>query len=231
VNFSGWSRITNQFLDSMSKSKFYNPFTKPNQISPKFAFLTLVWLVTVTGLTVAMIEYSNVPGALEEPPSNWPVNSQISLSKDQATLVLFAHPHCPCTIATLDELEKLLARCRGKVSSYVVLVRPANTSADWGETAIKRTASKIQGVKVVVDSAGILTKSFGCKTSGSALLYASDGTLLFQGGITLARGHSGDNAGRSAIQEILYGRKPELTNTPVFGCGLLDSMCTMGDVN
>jgi hypothetical protein len=45
--------------------------------------------------------------------------------------------------------------------------------------------------------------------------------LLFAGGITAARGHAGDNAGRSAIETLLAGGRPGYDRTPVFGCPIV----------
>ncbi len=49
------------------------------------------------------------------------------------------------------------------------------------------------------------------------------GTLLFSGGITGARGHAGDNAGRAAIVALLNQLNPATTATNVFGCSLFAS--------
>jgi hypothetical protein len=55
------------------------------------------------------------------------------------------------------------------------------------------------------------------------ILYDAAGRLRFSGGITAARGHAGDNLGRSAIVELLEGDSPTATATPVFGCSLLEA--------
>jgi hypothetical protein len=62
------------------------------------------------------------------------------------------------------------------------------------------------------------------------LLYDSHGDLLFAGGITSARGHSGDNSGREAIIQILNNQTEEHQGTPVFGCPIFDphSECNEG---
>jgi hypothetical protein len=57
-------------------------------------------------------------------------------------------------------------------------------------------------------------------TSGAVLLYSSDGKLLFQGGITPARGHQGDSFGRQRILALLDGDAPDRRDAPVFGCAL-----------
>ena len=46
------------------------------------------------------------------------------------------------------------------------------------------------------------------------------GSLVFSGGITAARGHEGDNHGRSAIEDHLLHGGARVAHTPVFGCDL-----------
>ena len=53
-------------------------------------------------------------------------------------------------------------------------------------------------------------------------LYDAGGQLRFSGGITPARGHAGDNAGRSAIVALVESASSAPVETPVFGCSLLD---------
>ena len=57
-------------------------------------------------------------------------------------------------------------------------------------------------------------------TSGQTLLFDRDGDLIFSGGITGGRGHSGDNAGRDAIVSLVESGESTLDETPVFGCSL-----------
>ena len=73
-----------------------------------------------------------------------------------------------------------------------------------------------------VDPEGREARLFGAAASGAVALYDTHGILAFSGGITGARGHSGDNAGRSAVVALLTGRRPERARTFVFGCDLLE---------
>jgi hypothetical protein len=52
------------------------------------------------------------------------------------------------------------------------------------------------------------------------MLYDADGVLLFTGGITGARAHAGDNAGRQALVALLNEMKPNGRTATVFGCSL-----------
>jgi hypothetical protein len=51
---------------------------------------------------------------------------------------------------------------------------------------------------------------------------------MFQGGITISRGHSGDNPGRSAINALLHHELSNQIKTPVFGCSLFEAECQQG---
>jgi hypothetical protein len=51
------------------------------------------------------------------------------------------------------------------------------------------------------------------------LLFDAGGKLAFEGGITAARGHEGDNTGREAIAAHISGR-PAPNSQPTFGCAL-----------
>ena len=90
--------------------------------------------------------------------------------------------------------------------------------------ALWTTAREIPGVHVFEDRGAKVAQSFGAFTSGQTLLYNRDGHLLFKGGITAFRGHSGDNAGRIAILALLQHETPRTSIvpvvTPVLGCSL-----------
>ena len=62
---------------------------------------------------------------------------------------------------------------------------------------------------------------FGVVVSGSTLLYAADGTLLFRGGLTIARGHEGRGPAHDRILALVDGHSNHAT-APTFGCALED---------
>lgn len=113
-----------------------------------------------------------------------------------------------------------MTHCQGRLIAQVLFIEPAGTKADWVETDLWRSAAAMPGVTVHRDEAGIEARRFGCETSGQALLYGREGRLMFQGGITSARGHAGDNIGRSAVEALLFQGQARQTQTPVFGCPL-----------
>jgi hypothetical protein len=176
-----------------------------------------------------MARYANTPGGAEAAPAAWPTNSQIPLDGSRPTLVMFVHPHCPCSRASVGELNRLLARIPGQLSVHVVFLKPEGTSLDWQRTGLWREASSIPGVVVHTDLAGVEARRFHAETSGQTLLYHPRGSLEFEGGITFARGHSGDNAGSSAVEEIVRLGHSGRAKTQVFGCALFEAQSVKGE--
>jgi hypothetical protein len=181
----------------------------------------LVWLLAIAGGLGAMVWYESIPAPSQPIATEWPAGSRIAPSPGQATLVLFAHPKCPCTRASLGELEKIVARAGQNLDVWVAFFQPAGAEDDWAQTDLWRTAAAIPGVHVICDQAGAEARRFAATTSGQALVYDARGRLLFGGGITVARGHAGDNRGAEAIEMISRGEVPEVGETPVFGCSIV----------
>jgi len=181
---------------------------------------TISWLlVIVFGLWI-LWGYENSPGKAAAPPHQWPADSKIQPARDHPTLVILAHPHCPCTRASMEELAKVMARVQGKVTAYVLFYKPQEFGTDWENTELRQSAAQIPGVIVLSDFDGAEARRFGAETSGHTLLFNPSGHLLFSGGITQSRGHSGDNAGESAIVSLVNNHVSQRANTFVFGCSL-----------
>jgi len=115
-----------------------------------------------------------------------------------------------------------MARAGDRLTADVLFVTPPGASGGWEATDLWRGAAAIPGVTVVDDLDGVEARRFGALTSGQVLLYDAGGQLRFSGGITPARGHAGDNAGRSAIVALVESASSAPVETPVFGCSLLD---------
>jgi hypothetical protein len=168
-----------------------------------------------------LFQYSNTPGRLAAPPNQWPRTALIHPEPHRATLVLFAHPQCPCSRATIGELAQIMAHRQGTVDAFVYFYAPRSEGRDWVRTPLWRDAAAIPGVQATEDQDGREARRFGASTSGQALFYDAGGQLRFNGGITESRGHSGDNDGRDAIVALLQTGKTLHPTTPVFGCSLL----------
>jgi hypothetical protein len=109
----------------------------------------------------------------------------------------------------------------GKSSVVVAFVKPDGKPNQWARDALWQSANSIPGVNAVIDSNGAEAALFGAEVSGQTYLYDKADQLVFQGGITAARGHWGDSAGKGAIREFLTEGLTKVTKTPVFGCSLM----------
>jgi hypothetical protein len=185
--------------------------------------IVILWVIVAVAGLFALAHYANTPGAAAQPPQDWPPNSAITISPTGDTLVMFVHPHCPCTTASLNELQRLIAQCAEPVTTWVVLYKPAGAPAGWEQTNNWHLALAVPGARVISDSDGVEARRFHAMTSGQTLLYDSNGHLLFSGGITAQRGHEGENAGESSIVDLVNSAKSECRETPVFGCAIVPS--------
>lgn len=206
------------------------PVGSQRKISLGIASALVLWLTLVCGATVLMTRYSNIPGNDWQAPVAWPKDSGLAFDPNHPTLLMFVHPHCPCTRASLGELERLLAEISDQPNVQIVFVKPMGTAPDWARTDLWRSALSVRGVKVYLDNGGLEGQRFHAQTSGQTLLYDREGKLQFQGGVTIARGHAGDNPGRTALRELLRGGHASQIQTPAFGCSLFDTQCRKGDV-
>jgi hypothetical protein len=183
--------------------------------------ICLVWLVVVGAGFGVLLNYQNASGSIGCTPSDWPARTRVALDPTRDTLIMFAHPQCPCTSASIEELNRLLAQCHDSLAAQIWFFKPDGFPADWTRSSLWRSAAAIPDVTVHDDPDGAQARLFGAETSGYVLLYDRHGQLRFKGGITGSRGHAGDNAGENAIVLLLAGQKVSLRQTPVYGCSLL----------
>jgi hypothetical protein len=178
------------------------------------------WFVGLIAGFGALLTEKATPGAADAPPAVWPDDCPLAHEADTPTLILFAHPRCPCTRATLKELALILAQAQHWAPVQVVFFRPESAGDNWTDTDIVRQAQALTGVKVAWDDVGSLAAQFGIRTSGHVLLYDRKGRLQFSGGITALRGHEGENTGRNALIDYGRSRPIRVSRTPVYGCSL-----------
>ena len=184
------------------------------------AAIGLVWLAAAGAGLVKLWAYATTPGAPATASVQWPDTTALRRATDRPTLVVFLHPQCPCSRATVGELARLAALVRDRVLVHVLMYRPADAAPRWERTDLWDAAAVIPGVVVSADQDANEAAVFGAFVSGQALLYDRAGGLVFSGGITFARGHAGDNAGRSAIQSLVLHGVASSRRAPVFGCFL-----------
>jgi hypothetical protein len=186
----------------------------------------ILWLSIAVGGVFYLARYENTPAAQDVSyPTVFPPESRIERGRGRPTLIFFAHPKCPCTRASLRELARLMTDAGGRLQAYVVFIKPAGEGEEWTKTDLRTSAEAIPNARVLIDEDERETKIFGAQTSSLTLLYDRDGNLRFSGGITAARGHEGDNAGRRAVFELITEEVDKKVETLVFGCPLHKKDC------
>ncbi len=184
--------------------------------------LGLLWLCAVITGTGALLVYEYTPGTQAAPNRSWPTQSTLSRAADKPTLIMFAHPRCPCTQVALNELAHILELHPGKAQAAVLFMVPADLQTDpqWTQTSLWTAAGEMNDVTPRIDVDGAQAALFGATTSGHVFLYSPSGDLLFSGAVTASRGHAGPSIGQASIINLLNSQTPQAAQTPVYGCSL-----------
>ena len=196
---------------------------------PSRIVLSLLWLLTAVVGTWATLRYQITAGRSGPPPEQWSQDMEIPLSKNGGTLLMFAHPKCPCTRSSISELNRLLARTPQRIAAHVFFLKPSEFGIEGARTDLWHSAAAIPGVTVHEDVDGKLARRFGAETSGYVVLYNAQGQLQFHGGITAGRGHVGDNAGVDEILKLSAEAGEASQQSPVYGCPLTDKNYALPD--
>jgi len=180
------------------------------------AVVTVVWLGLIAAGGYELFVFETTAGAAGLGTSRWPDAVTLTRAPVGLTVVLFAHPGCACTRASLAELESSLADAPVRPRVIVAFVGPTDPTA----SAAWQAAGRIAGAARVRLGAAE-ARRFGARTSGHVAIYDETGALRFAGGVTGSRGHVGANVGRQAVRAALRGA-PGLASHAVFGCALED---------
>jgi hypothetical protein len=195
-------------------------------MKPRKTYLILlaliIWVSFVGWGWMALSRYENTPGPADAPRQQWPEITSIHRVAGLPTLVIFLHPHCPCSRASVAQLSKIITHAHDKVRVQAVFVKLPELSENVEETNLYKNALRIPGVQVMIDEGGVEAKNFKARVSGQVVLYDGSGQLVFNGGITSSRGHEGDNVGQDAIIGFLTKGVITRRETPFFGCFLFN---------
>jgi hypothetical protein len=166
-----------------------------------------------------LARFSATPGEQSPAPALLPANvlgPDGSSASHLPLLLVFIHPQCSCTVATLQQLNQLLDNLPRPVE---VVLAVYDSVALHGQAPINSLASLHHPFRTLTDGNGRLARRFGAATSGEILLYSATRQLLFQGGITPERAHAGDSPGAQALRAALVSGKPShAAQSSVFGC-------------
>jgi hypothetical protein len=190
---------------------------------PLLAVVTAAWVGAVCGGTFLLWRYKSLAGEPSAAPETWPASTALALSTERHTLVMSLHPKCPCSVASLNELEKLLGRLGERVEAHLLFAVPRGADEGFERTPLFEQARRLGGrVRVHVDPQGAEAKRFGAQTSGDTLLFDPLGRRLFHGGITPSRGHVGENVGSLRIESLVLTGAADHFTSSVYGCELND---------
>jgi hypothetical protein len=175
-----------------------------------FVASVVMWGALVAIGAGTLYAYEGRPGDRGTAPPTWPTAS--ALPHAGITVAMFVHPECPCTRASIAELQTVL-RSAPTPATLVVVVE--------GDPSLLGDRLKVLGnAHIVIDRDGSEAARFGAKTSGHVVAYDDRGSLAFSGGITPGRGHVGNNVGRQSLERVLAGHAAIDSQRAVLGCGL-----------
>jgi len=192
----------------------------PRTTSSKWIFLAaILWLLAIAGGYSWIMARSFQASELGGNPV-LDLKTVHMLDVEKPTLFVFLHPECPCSEATVEELARISERCEGGLkivgvfSDYSTLPRPPAQSRMWNKV------ESILGARSLLDEDAGLRHSFHAATSGECFLLGPDARVIYHGGITSARGHSGPSTGGDAIISFFNTGIISTVTAPVFGCTL-----------
>jgi hypothetical protein len=192
----------------------------PRARTVAIAGVVTLWSVLLFGgLALFSIDQSR-QGTRGTIPARWPGASRIHRAAGQPTLLVFLHPNCPCSIATVHSLQRSLRALRPEARPKTVfVVRPA-VRDDWRARQLLATAAETPNGSFFQDDGEKEIARFGADVSGHLLLYGPAGALLFDGGVTPERGQEAESMASDRFQQVLTGMPRSPVRTAVFGCGL-----------
>ncbi|HEX7833208.1 MAG TPA: hypothetical protein VF787_26365 [Thermoanaerobaculia bacterium] len=182
--------------------------------------IAAIWLIIAGAGAIALLARESRAADRGSTPSTWPASTKLEHATDKPTLLMFMHPNCPCTRASVTQLTRILAAApRGLQPKVIFVARPA-AEHDWRVDWLTSMTRDVPGSTYVLDAKSAEANRFGATTSGHVLLYSADGTLHFDGGVTLGRGHQGDNDAAESLSRALALPENEPVETAVFGCAI-----------
>src|SRR5262245_64573270 len=107
------------------------------------AALAVIWIAAVAYGQRALLDYDFAAASPAHAPRQWPPQSTLPRSPGLPTIVMVAHPHCPCTRATIEELAIIMAQLHERATAAVVFVHPRGFSEAWEKTDLWASAVRI----------------------------------------------------------------------------------------
>lgn len=213
-------------IDHSSPTQAYAPLRHRHATLRRVAIAgaIVVWGGLLGGAAVILNDFEQTGSAPARLPQSRP-----DLASSRPIVRMFAHPRCPCTHASIEELAHLVAQHPHDAHYEVWFFRPLTEPDAWAHSALWNAAALIPGVSAFTDPDGSEARRAGAETSGEVVILDAAGSPVYAGGITISRGHEGDNPGLDAASGWLdrlaasstHGAHAETalpSVAPVFGC-------------
>ncbi len=184
---------------------------------PALGLMLLFWCALITVGSGALTRFEAVPGANRPAPDQLAIEGGAPPSNPRAQLFLALHPKCPCSRASVRVLSRILSRAAVAPDVSVLMYRPAAEDGTWIDGTLRQTCESL-GWRIRQDPDGVEASALGALTSGAVALYDAGGRLLFQGGVTAARGQETGGAGALGLEAALGRGSLSSHSSPVFGC-------------
>ena len=138
-----------------------------NTVGQGLKNIVIAWSVLVLLGYGCMVFYSTAPAKSAISLGAFPLESGLAKGRG-LTLITFLHPRCPCSKASVSELQELLAQSRfpSNLTVYAVVSQPPGCAAEFTKGDILDSLSSIKNVHLVVDKNDLESQRFGAKTSG-----------------------------------------------------------------
>ena len=195
---------------------------------------SLLALASWYSLSASGFKTDGVQNSAAESP-RWPEGVELAHDGGRMQLVVFLHPKCPCSFATLTELHRVLVSAERERSSlpqvHVVACVPDSEPerTEWQKTRLIQQAKRLPQAELHIDFGGLVAARFGAEASGEVALFDEQGRRVYAGGVTAARGHEGPNVGADSLARLIVGRAGAVAELPALGCRLvsgLTEVCT-----
>jgi hypothetical protein len=187
---------------------------------------TFRWGLLVASLASAslgwmwLLEHAFRPTATRDFVAQWPCGARPVPAEADTRIIVFAHPYCPCTRATLDQLDQSLTRFPHNTFVRVVFTTAGLHGRDIAESGLVAFARRMPRVDVYLDETAEETLRFQARVSGEVLAFDRSGNCQFHGGLTSGRGHRGESTGQRQLERVAVGDSTAPFIGPVYCCVL-----------
>jgi peroxiredoxin len=142
----------------------------------------------------------------------------LGASKDaKVTVVCFTCNICPVAVAYEDRFIEFAKKYKDKGVEFVAI--NVNSSEDL--SAMKQRAEeKGFPFPYAYDESGDSARAYGARVTPHLFVLDSEGKVQYQGAFDDSQGNPSKHFVADAVNAVLAGKKPEVTETRAVGCGI-----------